>query len=554
MLRWRCALLAAAALAAVALSACAIVDQFSPRAVEFNLQAERAQQSNLLLNIIRASLRRPMQFTGLSSITGTASASGSLTGGYTHAQNWPLIRDFGLIPPASSSAIAGAITRSSGATASMSGGPTFTVPVLDTQEFYQGILGPLSPQVVDYYVKQGYHPQILFSLFVGRVEVIATKSPRCERFTFINDVRDEVQFAQFQALSDYLISSGFTTERISDRRQFGPPITMSQRPVGPADAALLLQAYSRAAEAGLELPRAGPDATRARPDAARPDQPRPPPVTTLAPQKRTTRFRFCFARDIHQEPRWLDDLEPAAFCGQASLRRHAQDRRQKSKVPSRTQTNVEQCGIVRGSEPGAEEGGTAQFFDIKLHPMLLERFARIQRAHRDTYHSPENFFPIDKFRGKDVTFRFYGRSVESILYFLGEVTRQHLRPEDGKPRIIQVKVHLRYGTLPYSECDSVQNGGRRETKSDLYYLTTRKRDTRRTYNCDNLFVLDTGLEPNAFYSVTYDGVTYFVPPDPERAGRTTQVLELVKQLLALHTSARTLPQAGVFSLIGGGAQ
>ena len=54
------------------LTACAVVDQYSGRAVVYNLQAEQAQEQALLLNVVRASLRRPMQFTGLQSITGTA--------------------------------------------------------------------------------------------------------------------------------------------------------------------------------------------------------------------------------------------------------------------------------------------------------------------------------------------------------------------------------------------------------------------------------------------------------------------------------------------------
>ena len=64
------------------LGGCTIVDQFSSRAVNYNLEAEQAQEQALLLNIVRASLRRPMQFTSLQSITGTASASGTIGGGY----------------------------------------------------------------------------------------------------------------------------------------------------------------------------------------------------------------------------------------------------------------------------------------------------------------------------------------------------------------------------------------------------------------------------------------------------------------------------------------
>ena len=66
-------------LVALQLGGCAVVDQYSGRAVGFNLEAEQATQQALLLNIVRASHRRPMQFTSVQSITGIASAN--LTGG-----------------------------------------------------------------------------------------------------------------------------------------------------------------------------------------------------------------------------------------------------------------------------------------------------------------------------------------------------------------------------------------------------------------------------------------------------------------------------------------
>src|SRR5262245_43536148 len=93
---------AAMLLVSLALVGCAVVDRFSDRAVVYNLQAEDSQQQALLLNIVRAALRRPMQFTTLQSITGTASASGSINGGVTHVNQTPLISLFGLVPPASS--------------------------------------------------------------------------------------------------------------------------------------------------------------------------------------------------------------------------------------------------------------------------------------------------------------------------------------------------------------------------------------------------------------------------------------------------------------------
>ena len=206
---------AAVAFASLALAGCAIVDKYSNRAVEYNLQAEKTQQQNLLLNIIRASLRRPMQFTGLQSITGTASASGSVTGGYTNLHQTPVAQDLGAaLAGISNQAIGRGVTGTGSSTASMSGGPTFVVPVLDTQEFYQGILNPVSHQIIDYYVQQGFPPQVLFALFVASVEIIETEGAGCDRFTFRNDVRNDLRFGQFEALGDYLLSSRSEERRV----------------------------------------------------------------------------------------------------------------------------------------------------------------------------------------------------------------------------------------------------------------------------------------------------------------------------------------------------
>jgi hypothetical protein len=90
----------------------------------------------MLLNVVRASQRRPMQFTGLQSITGAASISGTST----------LTAPFGEAahrPRGSSS------PDVFGLSGTVSGGPSFIVPVLDTQEFYEGILNPISLQIFD---------------------------------------------------------------------------------------------------------------------------------------------------------------------------------------------------------------------------------------------------------------------------------------------------------------------------------------------------------------------------------------------------------------------
>ncbi len=159
MQRWGRALAwVIAPLLAAALAGCAIVDDFSGRAVDFNLQAEQVQEQALVLNIVRASLRRPMQFTGLQSITGTASMSGgsSLSLPFGEATHRP--------KTAASPDVLGF-------TGTVSGGPTFIVPDLDTQEFYEGMLSPISLQIFDYYLQQGFPKEILFDLFVSKIVV-----------------------------------------------------------------------------------------------------------------------------------------------------------------------------------------------------------------------------------------------------------------------------------------------------------------------------------------------------------------------------------------------
>jgi hypothetical protein len=553
MLRRRGLLAAGFAAAALSLTACAIVDKYSDRAVEYNLQAEKTQQQNLLLNIIRASLRRPMQFTGLTSITGTASATGSVTGSYSNAHQTPYINLFNLIPPNSSTAISRTITGSGGPTASMSGGPTFTVPVLDTQEFYQGILTPVRSDIIDYYVQQGYQRSVLFELFVNSIEVVATDNyPTCDRFTFRNDVRNELSLAQFHALAEYLLVSGFTTERISESRMYGPRI-FAPPPRNATETATLVDVYSKASAAGLDVR-----------EVRQPGQSGPAPAwrpRVLHLQKRASLARFCFAQVGATRPTWLGDLEDSAYCGKIGGRSGQTAQQSSGPAPDlapQQEPGQDRTPRKRGTRPTcadagnderAGEGGSAQFRGIRLSEPFIRRMEEIQRTFGANYPpGDENVFDIRRFRNSRITFKFSIRSIEGILYYLGEITRQNLYPEFNTPsRMVQVKTRLRYGAYPLTECDSSGE------KHGLVDLRTRRPDPR-PYNCENLFVLETGLAPDAFYAVSYDGVDYSIPNEPVRQGRSLQVLELVKQLLALHTSAKQFPQSSVISIIGGTAQ
>jgi hypothetical protein len=220
--------------ASAALLGCSVVDQYSGRAIVYNLEAEQAQDQALLLNIIRASLFRPMQFTTVSSITGVANASAGAQ--YTLPTNVPFrpsaqgatgIAAFPALPT----------WQFNG---SMSGGPAFTVPVLDTQEFYEGILRAIPGQLWDLYIQANYPAALLFNLFVEKVVMKRTdsKCPEldhlagCE-FVFTNSVTADVQIDLFQALADYVLALGLTTEASEPERvSFTHPRNINVRYVG----------------------------------------------------------------------------------------------------------------------------------------------------------------------------------------------------------------------------------------------------------------------------------------------------------------------------------
>jgi hypothetical protein len=197
----------------LALTSCAVVDLYADRATQYNVEAEQAQEKTILLNIVRASLRRPLQFTTVTSIIGSTSATGS--GGFSAPVNVPFRSSGGAGSyPALSAWSAGA---------SLNGSETFTVPVLDTQEFYQGILKPVPSQFYDFLVQQRYPPDFLFNLLIQKVVIRDTdkkcagkRTEECEH-VFANYVSLDSDIVPFQMFAHFLIRAGLSTEAV-DRK------------------------------------------------------------------------------------------------------------------------------------------------------------------------------------------------------------------------------------------------------------------------------------------------------------------------------------------------
>jgi len=506
-------------------------DYFGNRAVEYNREAEDATLSAMLLNIVRASQRRPMQFTGLQSVTGTASASGNIGGTDQKVHNTPFVSPSAV----GNTFISRAITNSGNASATVSGGPTFTVPVLDTQEFYQGILTPIPLSVIDFYIQEGFPPELLADLFILNIEVTRIDpGGNCQRFTFTNSVDNDLQFGQFQAMVDYLIASGFIAERVSRTTEYGPAIPAPTTD----DAARAVDAYAHAAQAGLDVKK---------------DK----KTGQYSLEKKSSELRTCFMYKGGPYPPWLAAKDKSIFCGNFKLANtgagaSGPECSPKMSRGERADATTGAGGVNYNSDnQGITANGQSEFRGIALAPAVLDRIAALQREQMalSNYTIPYDYlFPVNEFRGAHVSLKFHTRSTEGILYYLGEIVRRNLAPEHASSRIIQTKIGINYGTYPMRDCWGA------DPITEVVPLANAPRyraDAGLPVRCENLFVVNEGPSFGGdVVSVSYNGVLYSIPHSRETGGRSSQVTELVKQVLNLNTSAKQLPSTTVISVVG----
>jgi len=492
------------ALAALALSSCSIVDDFSGRAVHFNVVAEQAQQQALLLNIVRASLNRPMQFTTLSSITGTASESG----------NGTLSLPFGPPGHRPPKTLSPDVLGLSG---TISGGPTFTVPVLDTQEFYQGELKPLSGQEYRFFLDEGITPSVLFYLFVDTIELKAISGTKSQIFTFHSYVADDFDNDRYETVADYLLALGLSIEQLHHSQTIGPPIASAQLHD--------LRDLAQLTSAGLHLTAVhnGPKPAstfKSTTSALKPvTKTESKPVEGKGPtqyqiEKSSTVYRPCFNPPPGATASAV--IDPALLCG--------------SNDP--TDTTEQTTNTL-----GRTGGFVAPDLAAALEKVRTDYIAVLEQKNQSAIAAQMRALPAIP---SDATLqvRLYMRSPEAILHFLGSVVARQLYPGLEAPRVIRVKIGEPYLPYPATRCPATND-------------PNAPGDVSPGFRCDNLFVLLLGQSTDSALSVDYDGKSYSVPPSDRVAGRTMRMLDLIKQIMALHTSAKDLPASNVLNIIGG---
>jgi hypothetical protein len=166
------------------LAGCAMLpkERIASSTTDYNLVVEKVQNEMLLLNVVRASKRRPMYFTGFNLLRGSMSYSFD-TGNMTVP--------FGKI----GTGLNGAYSLAP--SVSYSASPSFDLIVWDTKEFTAGIMTPVTMDTVYYYLMNlGWPKELLLHLLVERMEMYNDGTISA---TYDNNPGNKAKFESFQA-------------------------------------------------------------------------------------------------------------------------------------------------------------------------------------------------------------------------------------------------------------------------------------------------------------------------------------------------------------------
>jgi hypothetical protein len=174
-------------------------EKLASSTTDYNLVVEKVQNEMLLLNVVRASKRRPMYFTGFNLLRGSLSYS---------FQTGAITIPFGKIGTGLNGAY------SIAPSVSYSASPSFDLIVWDNKEFTAGIMTPVSMDTVYYYlVKLGWPKEMLLHLLVERIELYSNDKKLA---TYENDPENRKKFEEFQAKLRDLLKCRFVSRERSE--------------------------------------------------------------------------------------------------------------------------------------------------------------------------------------------------------------------------------------------------------------------------------------------------------------------------------------------------
>lgn len=478
-------LLAIGALSAL-MAGCITLKNFAEQATQYNTQVADVQDATLLTNVLRAAHRIPMHFTELSTLsgTGTVSATGALT-----------------LPFATIHGGSGLFSAGPSVTASQS--PTFNVAVLETQEFYNGMLKDLTAEQIGVYLQEGLPPELVFSLAFGRFVYqsgIAAEPESIENNFHKKDKSrachwSPMEYVCFKSVLRALVYRGLTVEKAQEVVTLSPPLqedALKDPKVLKELDAQGIQLVFIDQDACAKMASACPTGAHGLSNPERTAlQNR---GSFLRIQKAHSTFRLCFSPPEKPEP----------FAN-----------------------------IVGGS-PVAERIALAQLPDrllckSRVRPSDAQESREKPYTEGDAFHAQPYSLQFNESGKASFALEIQPRSTEGVIYYLGEIARFELQldavPNDPADQALH--------SLPPP---AVAVDYRHSTEDTLFRVYDDRRPLPRSGH-------------DMVVTAHLNNHDYMVRIDPRGEDRSGQVFRVVTQLLALNRSAKDFPTPTVIPLI-----
>lgn len=201
---------------ALGLTSCATINtEFSSWVVSYNREVEKIQNQTMLMNVLRAGHDLPVVFTSIQVVRGNGNTGMAATvGGSGTAQTTK-------VSGTKSDTTIWAIAPSASLT--VSSGFQFDVVVLDSAEFYQGLLTPIGIDALHALSKRGIPAELILYLMVDRITLTVNGVAE----TYVNDPADP-NYARFRSALGNLLKMGLTTELQSGGAPVGPVLTAAE--------------------------------------------------------------------------------------------------------------------------------------------------------------------------------------------------------------------------------------------------------------------------------------------------------------------------------------
>jgi hypothetical protein len=456
---------------------CFHLNKFASEAVDFNGQVAAAQDRTLLVNVIRAANRFPMHFTELSTLSGT----GTLTAGGTLTAPFATLNG-------------GTGTFSAAPTAMITETPTFNMAVLETQEFYRGMLSPVSQEQIGTYFEEGLAPELVWTLMFGQLTFQPSATAKVllieNNFHPLKDANkgpcptgDTSEYECFRDVIRALVDRHLATEQVKETTNLGP--ALSEHSFNDLK---WLSGYDPKA---VSMAAISKDDCKPGNDGVCADMVKGLPkeqqkqfydgITLYRLQRETISTRFCFDEEL-QNGRSIDFTNVVTIIRTIRIPYKLLCKNRLPKDYKPTEAEEKSTGTTLLFNFGGADGksGNAMGPSIQVRP----------------------------------------RSTEGIIYYLGEITRCSLHLDKDSPCPQKVKI-----------IDTSHPG------------------------CEDVFFdMEDLANPNtkSFSSrvvVDWDKSRYQVKMDPSGRDRSGQVLRVLTQLLALNRSAKDFPTPSIVPII-----